>query len=118
PCAAQLPYSLVHRAEVENGEMVRALDACGAPVVASFVLAGGVLTGKYDRDPNTGRAGGRAHEERVMHAGRQLADLAREVGASAAALAIAFALANPNVASVLFGATSPEQLRQNAAALD
>ena len=38
PCGAQLPYSLVHRSEVEDGAMERALDASGASVVASFVL--------------------------------------------------------------------------------
>ena len=51
PCAAQLPYSLVHRSPVEDASMLAALDACGAGVVASFVLAGGVLTGKYDQRP-------------------------------------------------------------------
>ena len=35
-----------------------ALAACGAPVIASYVLAGGVLTGKYDADPAAGRATG------------------------------------------------------------
>ena len=35
-----------------------------------------------------------------------------------AALAIAFALANPDVASVLFGASRPGQIAENVAALD
>jgi L-glyceraldehyde 3-phosphate reductase len=121
PCAAQLPYSLVHRAWVEDAAMKRALDACGAPVVASFVLAGGVLTGKYETDPNAGRAAGQLADPRyaaAADAGRQLADLARAVDSTPAALAIAFALHNPNVASVLFGATSPDQLHQNTAALE
>jgi aryl-alcohol dehydrogenase-like predicted oxidoreductase len=121
PCAAQLPYSLVHRAWVEDAEMKRALDACGAPVVASFVLAGGVLTGKYGTDPNAGRAAGQLADRRyraAAEAAGQLAQLARELDTTPAALAIAFALHNPNVATVLFGATSPEQLRQNAAGLE
>ena len=50
PCAAQLAYSLVYRSVVEDTAMLAALEACGAPVVASFVLAGGVLTGKYDKE--------------------------------------------------------------------
>jgi aryl-alcohol dehydrogenase-like predicted oxidoreductase len=121
PCAAQLPYSLVHRKWVESAAMKRALDACHAPVVASFVLAGGALTGKYDLDPLTGRASGELDDPRYaagVRAGRSLAALADELDTSPAALAVAFALGNPNVASVLFGATSPEQLRQNAAAVD
>ena len=55
PCAAQLPYSLVQRDWVESPEMTAALEASGAGVVASFVIAGGVLTGKYDAGA-TGRA--------------------------------------------------------------
>ena len=121
PCAAQLPYSLVHRTEVEDDAMMRARDASGASVVASFVLAGGVLTGKYDNAPNAGRAAGSLQDpriERAAQAGRQLAELARTLDTTPAALAIAFTLANPAVATVLFGATSPEQLKQNVAALD
>ena len=57
PCAAQLPYSVVQRAPVETPAMQAALAACGAPVVASYVLAGGVLTGKYDADPAAGPGG-------------------------------------------------------------
>ena len=120
PCAAQLPYSLVFRSAVENTAMHRALNACGAGVVASFVLAGGVLTGKYDHDPNAGRAAGSLDDPlvaRTAAAGRQLAELAHELDTTPAALAIAFTLANPVVASVLFGATTPEQVRQNAEAL-
>ncbi len=120
PCAAQLPYSLVHRAWVEDAAMKGALDACGAPVVASFVLAGGVLTGKY-ADASTGRASGQLDDWRYKSAAaaaRDLSAFARELDAPTAALAVAFALGNPNVASVLFGATSPEQVQQNAAALE
>jgi aryl-alcohol dehydrogenase-like predicted oxidoreductase len=120
PCAAQLPYSLAYRSAVENTAMIRALDACGAGVVASFVLAGGVLTGKYDRDPTTGRAAGRLDDPlvaRTAATARNLAALARELETTPSALAIAFTLANPRVASVLFGSTTPEQVRQNADAL-
>jgi len=47
-----------------------------------------------------------------------LSDLARNLGADGATLAIAFALMNPMVATVLFGATRPEQIRANVAALE
>jgi aryl-alcohol dehydrogenase-like predicted oxidoreductase len=120
PCAAQLPYSLVFRSAVESAAMTRALDACGAGVVASFVLAGGVLTGKYDDDPSAGRAAGSLDDPlvaRTAAAGRQLVELARELDTTPSALAIAFTLANPRVASVLFGSTTPKQVRQNADAL-
>jgi aryl-alcohol dehydrogenase-like predicted oxidoreductase len=121
PCAAQLAYSLVQRSPVEDGEMRAALAACAAPVVASFVLTGGVLTGKYDTDPTTGRAASLLAEPReaaAAVAARPLAELARQLDTTPAALAVAFALANPDVASVLFGATSPAQLRENASSVD
>jgi aryl-alcohol dehydrogenase-like predicted oxidoreductase len=120
PCAAQLPYSLVAREWVEGAEMTAALERSGAGVVASFVMAGGVLTGKYDAG-QTGRAADSLEDPRLAAArerGRALSALAAERGVGAGALAIAFALANPAVASVLFGATSPEQIAQNVTALD
>jgi aryl-alcohol dehydrogenase-like predicted oxidoreductase len=121
PCAAQLPYSLVRRDWVEGPEMKEALLACGAPVVASYALAGGVLTGKYDDDPNAGRAAGQLEEPMYASARRasaRLSELARRLGTTPAALAVAFALGNPDVATVLFGATSAEHVATNVAALD
>jgi aryl-alcohol dehydrogenase-like predicted oxidoreductase len=119
PCAAQLPYSLARRDWVESPEMTDVLAASGAGVVASFVMAGGVLTGKYDAG-GTGRAVGELDTPRLAAArelGRRLRALALEIGVGAGALAIAFALANPNVASVLFGATAPSQIAENVTAL-
>jgi L-glyceraldehyde 3-phosphate reductase len=120
PCAVQLPYSLVQRDWVESEEMAAALEASGAGVVASFVMAGGVLSGKYDAG-GSGRATGQLEDPRYGTAralGRRLRSLADEHGVSPAALAIAFALANPAVASVLFGATSAEQIAENVTALE
>ena len=96
PCAAQLPYSLVARDWVESPEMTEALLACGAKVVASYVLAGGILSGKYA----TGAGGRMAGEvdaprwEGAVRAARELAALAAEVGTTPAVLAMAFVLTN------------------------
>ena len=120
PCAAQLPYSLVQRDWVQSPEMMAALDSSGAGVVASSVMAGGVLTGKYDSG-QTGRAAAELHSPRFAQArerGRALRALADETGSAPSALAIAFALANPAVVTVLFGATSPAQIAENVTALD
>ena len=126
-CAAQLPYSLVQRSPVEDEDMVHMLRAGGIPVVASFVLAGGALTGKYrSGDERSGQASGgrvaaRLHDPSLrpaLSAGEQLRALADEAGTTPAAMAIAWTLSNPDVASVLFGATSPAQVLQNAAAPD
>jgi L-glyceraldehyde 3-phosphate reductase len=121
PCATQLPYSLVHRGAVESPSMAAALDAGGVAVVASAVLAGGALTGKYAAGDGDGRLAGRTGAATLgpaLAAGDDLVALARELGASPAALAVAFALANPRVASVLVGATTPEQVDDDVAGLD
>src|ERR1039458_2294034 len=47
PGAVQIPYSRFRRDWVEGPDMRRALERTGASVVASAVLAGGALTGKY-----------------------------------------------------------------------
>jgi aryl-alcohol dehydrogenase-like predicted oxidoreductase len=120
PCASQLPYSLVSRDWVERPEMTAALRASGAGVVASSVMAGGVLTGKYDAG-GRGRADAEIDDPRFAAAreqGRRVRALAEEVGAGPGALAISFALANPAVASALIGATSAAQIAENAAALE
>jgi aryl-alcohol dehydrogenase-like predicted oxidoreductase len=120
PCAAQLPYSLAHRDWVESADMTAALQASGAGLVASYVMAGGVLTGKYDAG-GAGRATGQLDDPRYRAArelGRQVKSFADELAVSPAALAIAFALAHPATASVLFGATSAAQIAENVAALE
>lgn len=121
PCAAQLPYGLAFPEIVEDPAMVAALGAAGAGVVASFVLAGGALTGKY----SSAGAGGRLSAERAspryeqaFRRGERLREIADEVNTTAPRLAIAFALANPLVASVLFGSTSPDQVAENVGALE
>jgi aryl-alcohol dehydrogenase-like predicted oxidoreductase len=121
PCAAQLAYSLAMRSPVEDAEMVAALESCGASVVASFVMMGGVLSGKYLDKGVEGRWIGELDDPRLAPAHAvavELRGLARRAGTTSAALAIAFPLLNPNVASVLFGATTPAQVDANVAALE
>jgi aryl-alcohol dehydrogenase-like predicted oxidoreductase len=100
PCAVQLPYSLIRRDWVEDPAMDEALEACGASLIPSNVLAGGALTGKYARG-ETGRLSGQVIPPDVP-------------GTEAA---IRFALSHPRTASVLVGCTSPAQVRENAAAV-
>jgi aryl-alcohol dehydrogenase-like predicted oxidoreductase len=120
PCAVQLPYSLLRRSWVEDAAMTRALTAAGAGVIASFCLEGGVLTGKYRSGGATGRAAGTLSDPQVamaVEAADALADLAAGLQTTAAGLALAFPLTNPAVTSVLFGATSADQIRANCAAV-
>jgi aryl-alcohol dehydrogenase-like predicted oxidoreductase len=120
PAAAQLPYNLLHREWVEGAEMQRALERTGASVVASAVLAGGALTAKYAHGA-TGRLSDRPDNPvlgTALGPVRELESLALEWETAPAVLAIAFALSRPTVASVLFGATSPEQVQQNCEAVE
>src|SRR6266852_4487701 len=121
PCAAQLPYSLTNRSAVEDEEMAAALDAAWASVVASFTLHGGALTDKYSAPGTKGRLTDSLDDKFYQPALKAAGDLrlfAERHGTRPAPMAIAFALLNPRVASVLFGATSPEQVAENVSAVD
>jgi len=93
-------------------------------------LAHGMLTGKY-RPGQEPPKGSRASDDRQNAVikkmywteenkakGRQLASLADELGVSAAELALAWCVSNPNVSSVILGASSVAQLQQNLKAAD
>jgi aryl-alcohol dehydrogenase-like predicted oxidoreductase len=120
PCATQPPYSLVRRDVVEDPELTRLAADRGVAIVASYTLAGGVLTGKYATDQHAGRAAGqldRPPYADAVSAARRLNALAADLGRDPAQLAMAFVLLNPSVTTLLFGATSPEQVAANVGAL-
>ena len=120
PVATQPAYSLVSREIVDDPAMRRLAADRGVAIVASYTLAGGILTGKYDKDPGAGRAAGMLDQPQwaaAVAAGRELAALARHIGVDPASLAMAFALLDPSVTTVLFGATRPEQVSANLGAL-
>ena len=119
PVAAQLPYSLVRTEWVRDPAMEAVLGDGGIGLVASYVLAGGTLTGKYLR----GEAGRASTDDTAnVVAGKSRAaavmELAQQWGVTPANVAFCFALSHPRLASVLFGATSPQQIRDNVASLD
>ena len=119
PCAAQLPYSLVRRDWAGEQRMLDALRAGGTGLVASAVLEGGLLSGRYAQPGATGRLAG-AHEDpahaRSLEVGDALVALAREWETTPAALAVAFTLDHPLLACVLVGASAPSQLDELAGA--
>lgn len=120
PVATQPPYSLVMREAVEDPQLQRVAAKRGVAIVASYALAGGLLTGKYDHDLSAGHRATMLEDPRfvpAVAAGRELAVFASETGRDPAHLAMAFALLNPSVTAVLFGATRPEQVAANTAAL-
>ncbi len=120
--SAQNEYSLLRRAVEQDAIPVMA--ACGIGLLPYFPLASGLLTGKYRREdipPGTRLATPRPHESAVLAAADwglidALDRYCRERGRSLLELAISWLLAKPVVASVIAGATRPEQLEQNASA--
>ena len=118
PVAAQMANSLVDHAKPDDPEMLRAFDRGPIGLVASYVLAGGTLTGKYASAGATGRA--EADESPLMAKGRErgaaVSALAEQWGVPASHVAFAHAFRHPNLASIVFGARSAEQLESNVAA--
>jgi len=124
--SVQNEYSLLQRAP-EQG----VLDACerhGLAFLPYFPLASGLLTGKYRRDEEP-PAGTRLaampaeRRERALSAGRfdrveKLSAWVEPRGRTLLELAFAWLLARPAVASVIAGATKPEQVHANAGAAE
>jgi aryl-alcohol dehydrogenase-like predicted oxidoreductase len=120
--SAQNEYSILRRAVEED--VVPSMVACGVGLLPYFPLASGLLTGKYRREeipPGTRLATPRPHESAFLAAANwKLIDAldryCKERGRSLLELAISWLLSKPVVASVIAGATKPEQLEENASA--
>jgi len=122
--ASQMEYSLVER-DVER-EMLPACEHFGVSLVPYYPLAGGFLTGKYQRNapppPDTrfGRASQRSRyltDENFDRLERWTA-AAGQHGHTTGELAVAWLLAHPVVCSVIAGATRSDQLSANAKAAE
>jgi len=110
-------YNLLRRDDDED-----VLPLCrelGVAYIPYFPLASGLLTGKYRRDepaPEGTRLAGREIDDEQFDRIEALARLAEERGHTLHELAIAALASTPGIASVIAGATKPEQVRANAAA--
>lgn len=117
--SAQNHYNLLdRRAELE---VTPAAEAYGLGVLPYFPLANGLLTGKY----SSGQApeGSRLTHSRtnlLQNADfdqlREFGDFARDRGLTEVQVAFSWLASRPSVASVIAGATKPEQVQQNAEA--
>jgi L-glyceraldehyde 3-phosphate reductase len=120
----QPSYSMLNR-WIETEGLLDTLEDLGVGCIAFSPLAQGMLTDKYlDGVPRGSRASqdkSLAEElltdEALEHV-RALNDIAAARGQSLAQMALSWALRNPAVTSVLVGASSPDQIRQNVAALE
>jgi len=120
--AAQDQYSLLARG-IER-ELIPAIQTHGVGLIPYFPLASGLLTGKFKRGaplpPNTrmssARYADRFVNERNWRLVDELAAFARGRGHSLLELAFGWLIGKTAVASVIAGASSPEQVEQNVRA--
>ena len=120
----QPSYSMLNR-WIEP-DLLDALDEVGAGCIAFTALAQGLLTSKYlDGIPEGSRAAQRRHARHAtcsttttLDRVRNLNEIARERGQSLAQMALAWALRDPRMTSLVIGASSVRQLEENVAALD
>ena len=120
--SCQDEYSLVVR-DIER-ELVPAIEAHGLGLLPFFPLASGLLSGKYKRGalPEGARLaavpglGQRYLTDANWAKVERLEAFAKARGHTLLELAFAWLLARPRVASVIAGATTPEQVEQNVAA--
>ncbi|HET6231854.1 MAG TPA: aldo/keto reductase [Longimicrobiaceae bacterium] len=121
--SVQNEYSLLKR-EPEK-EVLAECERLGIGFIPFFPLASGLLTGKYRQgqpmpEGSRGAAGWAAADftERNFAIVEQLIAFAEGRGHTVLELAFSWLATRPAVASVIAGATSPEQVRANAAAVD
>ncbi|MDX6624905.1 MAG: hypothetical protein QOE75_2837 [Solirubrobacterales bacterium] len=119
--SVQNEYSLLRRGI--EAEVMPAAERLGISVLPFFPLASGLLTGKYRRGeaapPGTRLAGREsAGSEADFEVVEALRGFAEERGIELIDVAIGALAARPAVASVIAGATKPEQIEANVGALE
>jgi L-glyceraldehyde 3-phosphate reductase len=120
----QPSYSMLNR-WIETEGLLDAAAEAGAGVIGFTALAQGLLTGKYlDGIPEGSRAAAGTSldpdwlDDAMVSRLNALNDVAKSRGQSMAQMALAWALRDPRVTSLVIGASRVEQLEQNVAALD
>ena len=126
PVMEQPQYNLFARRRVER-EYRRLYEDLGLGTTIWSPLASGLLTGKYAEgvpDDSRGALSGyewlrdRLTDEQKNAAVLELKTVADELDCTLAQLAIAWCARNPNVSTVITGASRPEQVVENMVALD
>lgn len=129
PTMEQPQYNMFKRERVEL-EYRHLYTNFGMGTTIWSPLAGGVLTGKYNNGiPDSARtdlpemqnwkAKFETEEGKSMiEKAKALGELAKELGISSAVLAIAWCAKNPNVSSVILGASKTHQLQETLTAIE
>jgi voltage-dependent potassium channel beta subunit len=129
PSMEQPQYNMFTRDRVEK-EYAPLYREFGLGTTVWSPLAGGLLTGKYEEGIPPGtraslpgyvwlreRFEGAQAEDKIEKV-RRLRTIATDLGATPAQLALAWCLKNPNVSSVITGASRPEQVAENMKAVE
>jgi aryl-alcohol dehydrogenase-like predicted oxidoreductase len=118
PVAIQLPYGLADR----DGErdLLPMAKAFGMAVTAWGVLAGGVLTGKYEKRGGGPRRYSGKQDTREVALGREAVAVAEEAGCSPAQVALTWVRQRQQLGTIIpiIGARTEAQLKENLASLD
>jgi len=126
PVVEQPEYNLFHREKVEK-EFARLYEDIGIGLTTWSPLASGLLTGKYRNGVPAGSRGALPRlkfmvadltDKAKNDAVAKLAPVASELGCTLAQLAIAWCASNPNVSTVITGASRASQVEENLAAAD
>ncbi|MDP9441643.1 MAG: aldo/keto reductase [Actinomycetota bacterium] len=126
PVMEQPEYNLLARNRVET-EYARLYEDIGLGLTTWSPLASGLLTGKYAQGvPEGSRAALQGYgwlRDRLTSASanervQRLGEFARKLDCSMAQLAVAWCAANPNVSTVILGASRISQLQENLGALE
>ena len=125
PQMEQPQYNMLHRERVEV-EYLPLYREIGLGTTTWSPLASGLLTGKYAGGvPEGSRASLPGYEwirdritSQVIETTNKLAPIAQDLGCTLAQLALAWCRNNPNVSTVITGATRPEQVEENMKSLD
>ena len=128
PTMEQPMYNLFGRYRFEK-EYARLYPEYGMGTTIWSPLASGLLTGKHQGGPKEGtRATLKDYgwlKERIVRDGEEKADkvkalekIAKDLGLSMAVFAVAWCLKNPNVSTVILGASKVAQLTENLKAIE
>ncbi len=126
PVVEQPQYNLFTRARVEK-EYTRLYEDVGLGLTTWSPLASGVLTGKYlsgvpadSRASVSGMAwtADAAKDKDKTESVKQLVEMSRELSCTPAQLALAWCSKNPNVSSVITGASRVSQVHENMKAVE
>lgn len=115
----QNQYSLLERGD--DADVLPLCRELGVSYIPYFPLGSGLLTGKYrhgEPAPEGTRLAGREIADDRFERVEACAAFAEERGHSVHELAICALASTPGVGSIIAGATTPEQVRANAAAAE